>query len=106
MLRGLSVIGSRSESLSRFMEAYARLARLPQPKLQPVDIGSLVRRAAGLETRLQVRLKPGPDVWIHADPDQLEQLMINLIRNAVDAALETAGGVRVGWTLIAGHLDM
>jgi nitrogen fixation/metabolism regulation signal transduction histidine kinase len=106
MRRGLSVIGSRSESLGRFMEAYARLARLPQPKLQPVDIGSLVRRAAGLETRVEVRLKPGPDVIVQADPDQIEQLMINLIRNAVDAAMETGGGVTSGWTLTPGHVDV
>jgi nitrogen fixation/metabolism regulation signal transduction histidine kinase len=106
MQRGLSVIGSRSESLGRFMEAYARLARLPQPKLQAVDVGSLVRRAAGLETRLSVQLKAGPDVTIQADADQIEQLMINLIRNAVDAALETGGGVVAGWSVSPGHMDV
>jgi signal transduction histidine kinase len=36
-------------------------------------------------------------VTVHADPDQIEQLLINLMRNAVDAALETGGGVQVGW---------
>jgi nitrogen fixation/metabolism regulation signal transduction histidine kinase len=106
MQRGLSVIGSRSESLGRFMEAYARLARLPQPKLQPVDIGLLVRRAAGLETRLNVELSSGPEVRTQADPDQIEQLLINLIRNAVDAALETGGRVTTGWTLTPGHVDV
>jgi signal transduction histidine kinase len=34
---------------------------------------------------------------IQADSDQLEQLLINVIRNAVDASLETGGGVHVGW---------
>jgi nitrogen fixation/metabolism regulation signal transduction histidine kinase len=106
MLRGLNVIGSRSESLSRFMEAYARLARLPQPKLQNVEIGTLVRRVVGLETRLEVGLKAGPELTIQADPDQLEQLLINLIRNGVDAALETGGGVAVGWTRASGHVDV
>jgi len=106
MQRGLAVITSRSESLSRFMEAYARLARLPQPKLQTVDVANLVRRVVGLETRLEVGLIPGPDVMLQADPDQLEQLMINLIRNAVDAALETGGGARVGWTRSGGHVDV
>jgi two-component system, NtrC family, nitrogen regulation sensor histidine kinase NtrY len=106
MQRGLAVITSRSESLSRFMEAYARLARLPQPKLQSVDVPNLVRRVVGLETRLEVGLIPGQDVVLQADPDQLEQAMINLIRNAVDAALETGGGVRVGWTRSGGHVDV
>jgi two-component system nitrogen regulation sensor histidine kinase NtrY len=106
MQRGLSVIESRSESLSRFMAAYAQLAKLPAPKLQPVDIGALLRRAAGLETRLNVSLKPGPDITIQADSDQLEQLVINLIRNAVDASLETKGGVTLGWQRSGSHLDI
>lgn len=106
MQRGLAVIGSRSESLSRFMEAYARLAKLPQPKFQAVDIGALVRRVIGLETRLEVDLRPGPELTIHADPDQIEQLLINLIRNAVDASVETGGSVRVGWSRSGNNVEV
>jgi nitrogen fixation/metabolism regulation signal transduction histidine kinase len=95
--RGLGVISARAEALSRFMEAYSRLARLPQPKLRAVEVGPLVRRVAGLETRLAVTVKPGVALAVQADGDQLEQLLINLIRNAADASLETKGGVRVGW---------
>lgn len=97
MRGGLGVIGARAEALSRFMDAYARLARLPTPRMQPVEIGGLVRRVVSLETRLKVALKMGPELTIRADPDQLEQLLINVLRNAVDAALETGGGVEVGW---------
>src|SRR5215470_7948880 len=97
MERGLAVIGSRAEALSRFMAAYARLAKLPQPRFQPVEIGDLIRRVVGLETRLPVSLTPGPDLTIQADGDQLEQLLINLIRNAVDASLDTRGAVFVTW---------
>jgi len=104
--RGLAVIAARSESLSRFMEAYARLARLPQPKLQPLDIGAVLARVVELETRTAVRMVAGPKVTIQADGDQIEQLLINLLRNAVDAALETGGGVGVGWTKNAAHLDV
>jgi PAS domain S-box-containing protein len=96
-LRGLSVIGSRTESLTRFMEAYARLARLPAPRLEKMDVGTWIRRAAALETRLSVTLVPGPELGIRADGVQLEQLLINLVRNAVDAAITTGGGVEVGW---------
>jgi nitrogen fixation/metabolism regulation signal transduction histidine kinase len=102
--RGLAVIASRSEALSRFMSSYARLAKLPQPTLAPVGVGDLVRRVAGLETRLAPVLLPGPEVTIQADADQLEQLLINVIRNAADASLETGGGVRVGWSLDNSHL--
>lgn len=97
MRRGLAVIASRSESLSRFTNAYAKLARLPQPRFRDVEVAPLLRRVAGLDTRLTVRFCPGPEAWIRADPDQLEQALINLVRNAVDAAIENSGGVEVGW---------
>ncbi|HKP75763.1 MAG TPA: ATP-binding protein, partial [Longimicrobiaceae bacterium] len=90
-------IATRSEALGRFLAAYARLARLPQPEPAAVDVAAWVRRAVALETRLPVEIAPSPDAIIHADPDQLDQLLINLLRNAADAALETGGGVRVGW---------
>ena len=104
--RGIAVIGARSAALSRFMDAYARLARLPEPRLADVDLGALVRRVVGLETRMAVALKPGPDLMVSADGDQIEQLLINLVRNAVDAALETGGGVQVGWSRNHSHVDL
>jgi nitrogen fixation/metabolism regulation signal transduction histidine kinase len=100
--RGLNVIASRSESLSRFMSAYARLAKLPPPKLAPLDVASFVDRVATLEKAHQIKVAPGPRLTIQADGDQLEQLLINLIRNAVDAVKETGGGVRVGWHRVPG----
>ena len=96
--RGLSVIGGRSEALIRFMSAYARLARLPAPQRVPLDVGTWVRRVAALETRLPIRIDGGPQTLIRADGDQLDQLLINLVRNAVDASLETGGGVCIRWT--------
>jgi len=104
MHRGLAVIASRSEALSRFMGAYARLAKLPQPTLAPVEVNALVRRVVGLETRVPPSLDPGPELTIQADADQLEQLLINVIRNAADASLETGGGVHVGWNRQDGQL--
>jgi len=95
--RGLAVIAARSDALSRFMSAYATLAKLPRPTMVPVAVTELVRRVARLETRVRPELVPGPELVIQADGDQLEQLLINLIRNAADASLETGGSVRVGW---------
>jgi nitrogen fixation/metabolism regulation signal transduction histidine kinase len=103
---GLAVMSARAEALSRFMEDYSRLARLPSPKLQETELAPLVRRVLGLETRLKVDLAAGPDLAIRADPDQLEQLLINLVRNAVDAALETKGGVRLTWAGSGSHLEL
>jgi PAS domain S-box-containing protein len=102
MRSGLSVIAARSESLSRFMQAYARLARLPAPNLQRLEVGALIRRVAGLETRVKVELKPGPEMTIRADGDQLEQLLINLLHNAADASIETGGAVKMGWSRMNG----
>ncbi len=104
--RGLGVIAARSESLSRFMSAYARLARLPPPKLAQFDIATFVDRVVALEKAHHIRVRPGPDVRIRADGDQLEQLLINLIRNALDAARETGGGVTVGWDRLPGFQTM
>jgi PAS domain S-box-containing protein len=103
---GLGIIGTRSEALSRFMSAYALLARLPAPRPGPVDVGLWARRAAGLETRVPVQVSAGPPLTIQADGDQLDQLLINLVRNAADASIETGGGVSVSWTRQNGHVDL
>jgi nitrogen fixation/metabolism regulation signal transduction histidine kinase len=103
---GLTVIAGRSESLGRFMSAYALLARLPNPQPLPMDVGQWISRVAHLETRLPVRVVAGPATTISADADQLEQVLINLVRNAADASLETHGGVAVGWTRNGGTLDV
>ena len=97
MQRGLNVIAARADALSRFTNAYTALARLPRPDKRPVELSRLLQRVATLETRTQIVVAPGDAVTVDADPDQLEQLFINLLRNAVDAALETGGAVRVGW---------
>jgi len=104
--QGLGIIRSRTEALGRFMTAYAQLARLPQPKLLPVSVSEWVGRTVKLETRVKVTLGKGPDAVISADRDQLEQLLINLIRNAADAALETNGGVQVGWKRKRGQVEL
>jgi signal transduction histidine kinase len=106
MQRGLGVISSRAASLGRFMEAYSRLARLPLPRLQPLSVSALVKRLVGLETRINIALSPGPEITLRADGDQLEQLLINLLRNAVDASLETGGGVTVGWRKMGAQLEL
>jgi nitrogen fixation/metabolism regulation signal transduction histidine kinase len=95
--RGLSIIGARSEGLSRFLGAYALLAKLPPPRPSPMDVGTWIRQSATLEQRLTSQVRPGPEMTIQGDRDQLEQVIINLLRNAVDASLETGGGVSVSW---------
>ncbi len=103
--RGLGIISERSAALGRFMASYTRLTRLPEPTLRELDIEQWVRRVAGLETRLAVEIVSGPPTTARADGDQLDQLLINLVQNAVDAVEESAGGVQVGWDRPA-HRDV
>jgi len=106
MQRGLAVISSRADSLARFVESYSKLARLPPPRLEPLKVGALVSRVANLETRLPVNVVPGPDLVVQGDDVQLEQLLINLVRNAVDASMETRGRVDVGWQQKNGQVEV
>lgn len=96
MADGLAVIGDRSDALGRFMTAYAMLARLPSPRRRAVNMQRLVERVAALDRRLPVSME-GEDINVSVDPDQLEQLLINLVKNAIDAAVQNDGEVRVRW---------
>ncbi|MEX2270365.1 MAG: ATP-binding protein [Vicinamibacterales bacterium] len=97
--QGLSLIEERSGALGRFLRAYAQLARLPKPQRRQIHVAPLVARIAELEKRLPVALRAigAADVPLIADQDQVEQALINIVRNAVDASLETGGGVAVAW---------
>jgi nitrogen fixation/metabolism regulation signal transduction histidine kinase len=101
--RGLEVIENRAESLNRFLQAYRQLMGLPAPRLAPVELSSLIQQVAKLETRLKVRLAEGEEFVIQADADQLQQALINLVRNAAEAALgsdaesSTSASVSIEW---------
>jgi two-component system, NtrC family, nitrogen regulation sensor histidine kinase NtrY len=106
MQRGLALIADRSDALIRFLAAYARLARLPPPRPAPLEVSALIRRVAALEHRLPVFVEKGSEVVVEGDADQLEQLLINLVRNAADAALPARGGVGIGWRVDGGLLEV
>jgi len=103
---GLNAISNRSEALSRFTGAYTQLARLPRPEFQPIQVGPWIAQVIRLEPRLPIIVTAGPDVVISGDRDQLEQLLINVLRNAVDAALQTGGAVWLGWLSAKGLLQI
>jgi nitrogen fixation/metabolism regulation signal transduction histidine kinase len=94
--RGLNIIESRTASLHRFLQSYRRLAQMPSPTLRPVELRPLIERVAALETRVKVDISPGADLVLMIDPDLIEQMLINLIRNAADAALEQAQSPQAG----------
>lgn len=94
---GLQVIGNRAEALARFLAGYGRLAALPPPQKRELDLAVLVPAVARLEQRMTVTVEEGAPLPVQADPDQLEQALINLLRNAVEASLPTGGAVLVRW---------
>ena len=105
--RGLSVVEGRADSLHRFVQSYRVLAQLPPPRLKLIPVASLVERVALLEQRVPVQLEPGPPAMVHADSDQLEQMLINLLTNAVDASLANGSHpVRIGWRFAESSLEL
>jgi two-component system nitrogen regulation sensor histidine kinase NtrY len=103
--RGLEVIEDRAESLNRFLQAYRELMGLPAPRLESVSLASIVRRVAKLETRLAVTVAGTADVTLLADPDQLAQALINLVRNAAEASLSADAAVPAGRRNSAREVD-
>ena len=97
MLQGLGVIASRSDSLARFVSSYARLARLPAPARRSFDLAPVAERIVRMFPSDRVTLVPGAPVQLNADPDQVEQALINLLQNAMDAVSATGGNVRMDW---------
>ena len=99
---GMEVIAHRAEALGRFLSSYGKLARLPEPRCADVDVGVLIRKLVLLETRVAVGVATCASLVVKADADQLEQALLNLLRNAADAATSQEGGIRVSWRVEAG----
>ena len=95
--RGLSIIEARAASLNRFLQAYRKLAQMPSPVIRECAVAELIKRVVALETRVEITVVAGPDITFMADQDQLEQMLINLLRNAAEAALEPRSPEKPGW---------
>ena len=106
--RGLGVVESRADSLHRFVQSYRILAQLPPPHLKPVQVAAAARaRRPARAARPRAARSRVPPLHLHADPDQLEQMFINLLANAVDASLANgANPVRIGWHVAESDLEV
>ncbi len=104
--RGLDVISSRVEALNRFMGDCSRLAKLPEPTIGKFDLTSCITRVADLENRTPITILGGPELFVEADQDQIEQVLINLIRNAVEASLANDAPVEIAWTIVSGQIEI
>lgn len=106
VIDGLTTVNRRSRALARFTSSYAKLWRLPPPKLAPIDVEECVQKAARVEQRLPVSVLGGPKATVLADADQVEQLLINLLKNAIEASRERATDVRVRWSVTGRKLEL
>ncbi|OHB80556.1 MAG: hypothetical protein A2Z25_05300 [Planctomycetes bacterium RBG_16_55_9] len=107
---GLEIIAERSEVLGSFIASYSKLTRLPEPTFAQMKVETWIHHVAGLETRLSVDILPGPDLTIRADRSQLDQLLINIVSNAVEASLDAkqpaAGNVTITWRISGSFLEV
>jgi two-component system, NtrC family, nitrogen regulation sensor histidine kinase NtrY len=103
--RGLTIIETRAASLNRFLQGYRQLAQMPAPVLQSCSVAVIARRVAALETRVRVQVLPGPDLTFMADPDQIEQMLINLLRNAAEAVLQSGDAGKRSNGSIQGEIE-
>lgn len=82
---GLGLIEQRSAALQRFIGGYAQLAKLPPPQLRPTALAPLCERVGLLLNDSRIVVVPGEDLDLLADVDQLEHVLINLLRNALES---------------------
>jgi signal transduction histidine kinase len=69
-------------------------------------VADWIQRVVGLEPGASVTVVPGPDLVISGDGDQLDQVLINLVKNALEA-VGGRGAVEVGWRLLdAGMVEV
>lgn len=95
LLDGVAVIGNRANSLAEFVQSYQKIARMPEPDKKPTDFQTLVNSLVKLFHDNPINLQ-GDSLVLPIDASQIEQVMINLIKNAVEAS-SAAQPVEVSW---------
>jgi two-component system nitrogen regulation sensor histidine kinase NtrY len=95
VLTGLSLMGDRADSLSKFVATYSQLARLPAPNKVPISLNALIHRLVALPAYTGVRVAAPFETIVSADAGQLEQALINLLKNGVEASGGEAAAVEL-----------
>jgi signal transduction histidine kinase len=106
----VATLGRRAEGLTRFVEAYRTLARLPPPRLAPTPIAALIDETARLfrsrwsprGVELKTSLAAASDLVVRLDPDLMIHALMNILSNAAEAALSTLADPRVSLAAAAG----
>jgi signal transduction histidine kinase len=106
----VATLGRRAEGLTRFVEAYRTLARLPPPRLAPTAIAALVDETArlfqsrwsALGVELETTVASAGELVVKLDPDLMIHALMNILSNAADAALAASAVPRVRLAASAG----
>lgn len=102
MSEGLSVIGRRIDGLSRFVTGYSQLARIPIPQKKPFQLKTFMERAIRFDPHYTIVQTDSPDCLVDGDESQLDQVMLNLLKNAIEASESEEARVEISWTVEGG----
>jgi len=101
LVDGLSIIAQRANNLTNFVNSYKQIAHLPEPKKRQTNIHELINKIIPLYQSNHINIQPSEKVSLLIDPVQIEQVLINLIKNAVESVNSTNknGKIEVSWNL-------
>ncbi len=102
LLDGLATITSRSQNIVRFMGDYTRLAKLPAPEAAPCQLAPILQNVCQLFGENVAFAKDSATPTVFIDQAQLEQALINLLKNATEASSKKTGSVTCSIEAIAG----
>ena len=100
LAHNLALVAERAESLRRFLSRYSELARMPEPTIAPADAAAILRQVAAVHPAGRVQFAAAKGLALRADADQVQQALINLVKNAVEATPE--GGAPVALRAVRG----
>jgi signal transduction histidine kinase len=85
LAQNLALVAERAESLRRFLSRYSELARLPEPTIANCDAAAILLQVAAVQPPGRVQFAVADGLTLRGDADQIQQALINLVRNAVEA---------------------
>lgn len=98
-LQGLRVISDQGKGLMSFVDSYRKLTRIPRPEMAPLKVGDLFSRVKILSDSLEnpgrskISFENGNDLEILADENLISLVLINLIKNALEANGNNDNGI-------------
>lgn len=103
-IKGLEVIREQGQGLTRFVESYRKLTRLPAPEKKSLKVKELVEKTVLLlrpeqaGNKVRITFSVADDITIYADEKLVSQTLVNLVKNSVEALQETGGGMISIWS--------